>query len=99
MPLFVEYEAVLKRLVGLGDIKAKDIDALLDYILSVSKRQIIFYLWRPVLRDPQDEMVLELAVAAVCDSIVTYNKADFQGAERFGVHVIDPREFLLELGG
>jgi len=98
VPLFLEYEAALSRLLGLS-LETKDVEAVLDYVLSVGERRAVFYLWRPVLRDPQDEMVLELAVAAQCDSIITYNKADFRGAERFGVRVIDPREFLVELGG
>jgi predicted nucleic acid-binding protein len=39
-------------------------------------------------------MILELAVAARSDYIVTHNKADFRGAERFGVRVVDAAEFL-----
>ena len=45
-----------------------------------------------------DDMVLELAVAANCDFIVTYNKKDFQGAERFGIGIVTPKEFLEEIG-
>jgi hypothetical protein len=43
-------------------------------------------------------MVLELAVAAGGAAIVTFNVADFRGAERFGVRVIGPRELLVEIG-
>jgi len=43
-------------------------------------------------------MVLELAVTASCDFIITYNKRDFQGAERFGLRVVTPKEFLEEIG-
>jgi predicted nucleic acid-binding protein len=43
-------------------------------------------------------MVLELAVAAQCDYIITYNQRDFSGAEKFGIHVIGPRPFLQEIG-
>jgi len=42
--------------------------------------------------------VLELAVAAGCDAIVTYNKRDFRGVGRFGLRVLDARELLSEIG-
>ena len=58
----------------------------------------MFYLWRPVLSDPGDDHVLEAAVAGGCDGILTYNQRDFAGAERFGVRVITPKEFLFEIG-
>jgi predicted nucleic acid-binding protein len=50
------------------------------------------------LRDAKDEMILELAVTAVCDYIITYNKRDFEGAQRFGIEVVTPREFLERIG-
>jgi predicted nucleic acid-binding protein len=50
------------------------------------------------LPDEKDEMVLELAVAAQCDYIITYNRKDFQGVEQFGIEVLDPRTFLQQLG-
>lgn len=51
------------------------------------------------LPDPSDDMVPELAVAAGGATVVTFNRADFRGAERFGVRVISPREFLAEVEG
>ncbi|HKI18204.1 MAG TPA: PIN domain-containing protein [Isosphaeraceae bacterium] len=47
-----------------------------------------------ILRDPKDELVLELAVEAGCDLIITYNQRDFSGIERFGLRTMTPREFL-----
>ena len=41
---------------------------------------------------------MEAAVEGGCDGIVTYNQRDFAGAERFGVRVITPKEFLCEIG-
>ena len=55
-------------------------------------------LWRPFLKDPKDDMVLELAVSAGCDIIVTYNKDDFKGVEQFGVRVMTAQEFLRAIG-
>ena len=71
---------------------------ILDYLCTVAERQEIFFLWRPYLRDPQDEMVLEAAVAGRCSAIVSYNKKDFAGAERFSIKVVTPQEFLKFIG-
>ena len=54
--------------------------------------------WRPRLKDPDDEMILELAVGASCDYIVTYNKADFPGVEKFGVELVTAKELLQKIG-
>ena len=72
---------------------------LVDYICEVAAGQEVFFLWRPVLRDPNDDLLLELAVAAGCDAIVTHNVRDFQGADKFGGRVVTPGRFLLELRG
>lgn len=71
---------------------------ILDFICGVARRQEVFFLWRPLLRDPKDDMVLELAVAAGCDAIITFNGRDFAGAGEFGVRVLAPKEFLTEIG-
>jgi predicted nucleic acid-binding protein len=87
-----------ERLIGSFEWTAEDIEAIVDYIVAVARRVQIYYLWRPLLRDADDDMILELAVAARSDYIVTHNKADFRGAERFGVRVVDAAEFLRILG-
>lgn len=71
---------------------------LLDYLCIVAERQDIFFLWRPSLRDPKDEMVLEVAVAGRCDSIITYNKRDFASVQSFDLAVYTPKEFLEVIG-
>lgn len=98
VPLLLEYEAAAKRLIGTIPLTEEDIAAILDYICAVSRRWKLHYLWRPVLRDPKDEMVLELAVTAGCEFIITHNVRDFEGAEQFGIRVVTPREFLVEIG-
>jgi predicted nucleic acid-binding protein len=98
VPLLLEYEAVLKRQareLGLGH---GDIDDVLEYLCSVATLHEVYYLWRPVLRDPQDDFVLELAVGAGCESIVTFNVRDFEGAEAFGLRIEPPRAFLKRIG-
>ena len=97
--LVLEYESVLLRHVSASSLDEKDIRDLVDYMCEVAIGQEIFFLWRPFLRDPGDDLVLELAVAAGCDAIVTHNVRDFEGADRFGVRVVTPGRFLLELRG
>jgi putative PIN family toxin of toxin-antitoxin system len=96
--LVLEYEDVLLRQRSDIGLTEESIGDILDYVCSVAGRQEIFFLWRPCLRDPKDDMVLELAVAAGCDAVVTFNRADFRGIERFGVRILTPRELLVEIG-
>ena len=98
VPLVLEYEAAAKLLSKKFKLSYSDIDDVLDYFCSVSERRKIHFLWRPVLRDPSDDMVLELAVESESAYILTYNKRDFQGSKRFGVEVITPKEFLVKIG-
>jgi len=98
VPLVLEYEDVAKRHVAEWGLSGHDIDVLLDYLCSIANLYEVYYTWRPSLRDPDDEMVLELAVAAGCDAIVTFNKRDFAGSERFGIRLLTPVELLYEIG-
>jgi len=93
--LILEYEDIAKRKSDSIALSEKEIDNIIDYICLLGKRQEVFYLWRPFLRDIADEFVLELAVAANCDYIVTFNISDFFGVEQtFGIGVITPKKFL-----
>ena len=76
----------------------QDVDDILDYLCRVAHQQPIYFLWRPVLRDPNDDMVLEVAVESESEYIVTFNLRDFAGAEQFGVAVVEPRWFLDHIG-
>ena len=96
--LLLEYEDATKRLLGQIALDEQDIDNVLDYLCRMANQREVFYLWRPFLQDPKDDMVLELAVSANCEFIVTYNRRDFAGAEQFGVNIITPSEFLAKMG-
>lgn len=98
VPLVLEYESAAKRAARELGLTYEDIDDILDYICRVAGRHEIHFLWRPYLRDPDDDFVLELAVEAECDFLVTHNTRDFAGTERFGVRVITPKEYLQILG-
>ncbi len=94
IPLVVEYEAVLKRM-GLA-LSAAEIDDVIDFLCAKATGHEIFYLWRPMLKDPDDDFLLELAVTAAA-SIVTWNIDDFRRAKSLGIQAITPREFLASL--
>ena len=65
---------------------------------AVANHHRIYYLWRPFLSDPGDDMILELAVTAECAFSVTYNQSDFVGVEQFGLISLTPKEFLQKIG-
>ena len=97
VPLVLEYEMALKRKSELGDA---EVEAIIDYVCQVAERREIHFLWRPFLRDPGDEMVLEIAVGAGVDVLVTHNVRDFAKVEdQFGVRVVTPQTFLSEIEG
>jgi len=91
-PLLAEYEEILRR--ETPNIIATDV---VDYLCSIANRHKIFFLWRPVLKDPDDDFILELAVK--CNAIiVTWNTKDFKKAVRFGIIVMTPKDFLQQTG-
>ncbi len=98
VPLFIEYESVAKRTGNAVGLTLDDVNAILDYILSKSSIREIFYLWRPFLKDSNDDLVLEVAVESQSKYIITFNKRDFRGVETFGVKVVTPQEFMIERG-
>lgn len=98
VPLVLEYEAVAKEHAREFGLTFADIDDILDYVCSIGDPRTIFYLWRPFLPDPRDDLVLELAVEANADYIVTHNRRDFVGAEQFGIGILSPGAFLRRLG-
>ncbi|MFT4242082.1 MAG: putative toxin-antitoxin system toxin component, PIN family [Acidovorax sp.] len=95
-PLFLEYEAVLKRPEqrAVSGWSAADVDAVLAELAGLLEPVNLHYRWRPQLSDPVDEMVLEAAVNAAADALVTYNRRDFSPAARFGLPVLAPPEAL-----
>lgn len=99
VPLVFEYEAVLKREKSHFGLTSDEIDDFLDYLCAVAKKSDIFYLWRPCLKDPADDFILELAVESGCSYIVTHNKGDFEQCRQFGIHAVNPGEFLKIIGG
>jgi predicted nucleic acid-binding protein len=93
--LYAEWQDVLTRPENLPPGRTPE-DALsfVRYLASQSHLQEIHFLWRPFLPDADDDMVLELALAAGCRHIVTHNVSDFRGSEQLGVTALSPGEFL-----
>ena len=95
VPLAMEYEAVCVRpehqlAAGLSE---QEVRIFLDAVVAIAEPVKIHYLWRPQLRDPSDEMVLETAVNGRANLLITFNVRDYGTAPaRFGIEVMTPRE-------
>lgn len=93
VPLMLEYEAVLTRTQHLqaSDLSSGNIQELLDAVAAVAEPVRLAFLWRPVLPDPDDDMVLETAINGRADMLVTLNGRHFRAATRsFAVEVVAP---------
>ena len=97
LPLALEYEAVCtlyehRRAAGLTVEEGR---VFLDAVLAMVEPVEIYFLWRPQLHDPDDEMVLEAAINGRAEAIVTFNLSDYGVVpERFGIKVLRPAEAL-----
>lgn len=97
VPLVLEYEEAGKRAAREAGLTASDVDDVVDYLCSEADLREIHYLWRPFLRDPDDDHLLELAVESGSRWIITFNVRDFAGIGRFGIGAVTPGEFLVKL--
>jgi putative PIN family toxin of toxin-antitoxin system len=92
VPLMLEYEDVLSRPEQLKStgLTFEQTARFLNGLCSIAEHVEIAFLWRPMLRDPDDEMVLETAVNGRADRLLTFNARDFAGADRLGIEVMQP---------
>ena len=98
--LMLEYEAVCSRRVHLeaAGLSAGEVGVFLDAIAALVEPVESHYIWRPRLRDPGDEMVLEAAVNGHAEAIVTFNSRDYGSVpSEFGIRVLLPRDGLRSL--
>ena len=101
VPLIIEYEAVLTRPEHLkaSGLTARQMSEILDALVKISIPVDLRFLWRPRLKDPADEMVLETAVNGAADWLVTFNIRHLApAAGEFGIRVGWPRDAWKELG-
>jgi putative PIN family toxin of toxin-antitoxin system len=102
VPLMLEYESVLTRPEHLvaADLTEADVQVLLDAIALVATPVRISYLWRPMLPDPDDDLVLETAVNGSAKVVITFNRRHFEpAAARFGIEILAPAEAVRRLEG
>ena len=100
VPLMFEYESVLTRDEHLdaSGLSNDDVQAILDAIAQAAEAVRLAYLWRPVLSDAEDDMVLETAVNGGANLLVTFNRRDFESAAAtFAVRIVSPAEAVEEL--
>ena len=97
VPLAVEYEATCSEAehrlaAGLSE---REVEIFLDAVMAMAEPVKTHFLWRPQLRDPGDEIVLETAVNGRADGLVTFNVRDFGTVPaRFGIELMIPRAVL-----
>jgi putative PIN family toxin of toxin-antitoxin system len=100
VPLAVEYEAVCRRpehRMAAG-LSLRQVEIFLNAVIAMAEPVHTHFLWRPQLRDPNDEMVLEAAVNGQADAVVTFNVRDYGTAPSgFGVNVLLPRKALARI--
>lgn len=92
-PLVLEYEMVLKR-SNMAFLPESEVERLVDDLCLMGVRQTTWYLWRPILNDPDDDFIAELAANGQADFVVTYNRRDFEQLRLFGIATKSPKEFL-----
>ena len=100
VPLILEYEAVLLRSEHLAasGLNSLEVERVLDDLVAVAKPVKLAFRWRPRLRDPNDDMVLETALNGDAGAIVTFNQRDFGEAKRsFGCAVLFPAAALQQI--
>lgn len=96
VPLFIEYEAVLTRKEHLkaAGLRSGEVGELLDALASVAEPVVPSFRWRPMLRDPNDDMVFEAALNGGADLLVTFNKRDFEDVAISNLRIVSPAEAL-----
>ena len=99
VPLMLEYAAVLKRpeQLAASGRTAEMTDKFLDALALRLEPVHLHYLWRPQLRDPADEMVLETALNGRAQALITLNTADFGAAGHFNLALLTPGAFCKKL--
>ncbi len=93
--LYTEWQSALTRPEHVPPgVSVDGVLGYLRYLASLAYLQDVHFLWRPFLRDPDDDMVLECAVASGSQYIVTHNLKDFRRVPELKVHAITPADFL-----
>ena len=97
-PLLLEYEEVLKRPEMAEFLSPDLVDEFIDGLCTISICHGVFFLWRLLVRDPNDTFIFELAVRTNTDYLISFNKRDLAPVSEFGVILVTPKEFLEAVG-
>lgn len=92
--LVLEYESVILRPGLIPHFTPEELRKIVDGLCRLADHQQVFFAWRPFLPDPNDDLVLELAVAASAAFVITHNISDFRDSESMGVRAITPATTL-----
>jgi putative PIN family toxin of toxin-antitoxin system len=95
--LALEYEATsrLPEHCLAAKLDLDEVGVFVDAVLAMAEPVETHFIWRPQLRDPADELVLEAAVNGQAAAIVTFNQRDFGVAPaRFGIEALTPAEAI-----
>ena len=96
--LVYEYEEVLKRQGSALSMTAAEVDAILTAVCARAEEWPLPHGWEPVLADPDDEPLVQLAHESGAKLIISHNVRDLQPARRLGIEILKPKEFLERLG-
>lgn len=94
--LLCEYREVALRPqhIAASDKTAEDVEAIIALLEAIATPVLVVVKHRPLCRDTNDDMVMDVAINGHADALVTNNVRDFPAAERFGIPVLSPRNFL-----
>jgi putative PIN family toxin of toxin-antitoxin system len=95
--LFLEYEAVLTRpeQLAVHGFGLSEVELLLSEFAALSEPVEVHFLWRPMLADTKDELILEAAMNGRADALVTHNVRDFAMVlNRFKLDILRPADLL-----
>ena len=96
--LIFEYEEILKREKQQIGLTNEEIDDIINGICYLANHHDIFYIWRPLAKDKDDDFLIDLALKCQAQFIISYNDKDLRPIEKFGVSILNPKQFLQLLG-
>lgn len=96
--LIFEYEEILKREQQQIRLDNEDIEDIINEICHLANHHQLFYIWRPLAKDKDDDFLIDLAFKCQAQFIISYNQKDLQPVEKFGILILTPKQFLELLG-
>ncbi|MDH5721631.1 MAG: putative toxin-antitoxin system toxin component, PIN family [Spirochaetia bacterium] len=99
IPVFTEYNDVLYRNASLDDLNfdKSDIEKILIFISYISIPYNISFIFKPNLKDENDNKFIELAVVSNASFLITNNIKDFYYDKNLKfpeINIVTPAEFV-----